>query len=119
MNGWDHNPKSKKNAFIKEFKTLQKLNHPNICELYGVFESNNTAYMVMENLDCNLHEWFGRVTYPTLKGIKNILKQILEATNYLHINGFMHRDLKPENIMMRKFSVTNPDIVLIDFGFVQ
>lgn len=33
--------------FIREARTLSKFNHPNIVRVHTVFETNNTAYMVM------------------------------------------------------------------------
>jgi len=44
-----------------------------------------------------------------------IFKQIVEAVNYLHIQGIVHRDIKPENFLFynkQKKSI----IKLIDFG---
>jgi calcium-dependent protein kinase len=51
----------------------------------------------------------------TEKDAARIMKQILEAVNYLHYHGVCHRDLKPENILlssMEEFS----QLKLIDFG---
>jgi calcium-dependent protein kinase len=43
-----------------------------------------------------------------------IIKQVLEAVQYLHKKNVTHRDLKPENIVFK--SMEKPDIVLVDFG---
>jgi calcium-dependent protein kinase len=43
-----------------------------------------------------------------------IIKQVLEAVQYLHSKNVTHRDLKPENIVFK--SMEKPDIVLVDFG---
>ena len=44
--------------------------------------------------------------------IKKILKQILEATKYLHDNNIIHRDLSSNNILID----CNEKITIIDFG---
>jgi serine/threonine protein kinase len=34
-------------AFLKEFRMLTNLSHPNICQLLGVYESDNSTYVVL------------------------------------------------------------------------
>lgn len=38
-------------SLVNEINMLRKVSHPNIVELIGVFESENSLYMVMENLE--------------------------------------------------------------------
>ena len=40
-----------------------------------------------------------------------IIKSILQAIEYLHVNGVCHRDLKPDNIF-----VCDTKVTLIDFN---
>ena len=51
----------------------------------------------------------------TEKDAARLIKQILEAVNYLHHHGICHRDLKPENILLSSMS-DNFQLKLIDFG---
>lgn len=51
----------------------------------------------------------------TEKDAARLMKQILEAVNYLHHHGICHRDLKPENILLSSMS-DNFQLKLIDFG---
>lgn len=46
---------------------------------------------------------------------KNLIKQVIEATLYLHKERIIHRDIKPENILLD--DIDDPKIVKIsDFG---
>ena len=40
-----------KAKFVKEAKTIAKLDHPNIIHIFDVFAENNTAYYVMEYIE--------------------------------------------------------------------
>ena len=39
-----------KDVFLEEARTLARFSHPNLVDVYTVFEENNSAYMVMEYL---------------------------------------------------------------------
>ena len=47
-----------------------------------------------------------------------VVKQVLEALNYLHLNFIAHKDMKPENILLETSFDLN-SIKLIDFGAAQ
>ena len=48
-----------------------------------------------------------------------IVKQILEALQYIHSRNIAHRDLKLENLMFVSTNKKNFQLKLIDFGFAQ
>ena len=58
----------------------------------------------------NLYE-FGRFIresdndpYYTMPRLKRIMKQVLEALEYIHSLKLIHCDIKPENIVIKSFS---------------
>ena len=99
-----------------EIEALRKISHPNILNIFEIFEDNYQYYIMSEY--CEGGELFDAITnngnYDEIEAAK-IMKQILEAVNYLHDNGVIHRDLKPENIMLLS---NKSEIKLIDFGTV-
>jgi serine/threonine protein kinase len=50
-----------------------------------------------------------------------MLKQILSAINYCHLQGITHNDIKAENIMLvdSTDNLENPEVKLIDFGVAR
>ncbi len=109
-----------KGRFKTEIDLLRATDHPNIIKLYDIFEDNIFIYLIME--ECTGGEFFDRLAkrakqnkmYTEKDGAK-ILKQILQAVNYLHSHGVCHRDLKPENILFSTIS-EDSQVKLIDFG---
>ena len=103
-----------------EIDLLRATDHPNIIKLYEIFEDKLNLYLIME--ECSGGELFARLAMNaknnklyTEKDAAKIMKQILEAVNYLHYHGVCHRDLKPENILFSSME-ENSQIKLIDFG---
>jgi calcium-dependent protein kinase len=72
--------------------------------------------------ECSGGELFARLALNaknnkmyTEKDAAKMMKQILEAVNYLHFHGVCHRDLKPENILLSTMEESS-QLKLIDFG---
>lgn len=93
-----------KKAFQKEFKIMTQTKHPNVIQLNGVYETDNSTYIVMEYLELSLFAWLQKYNFPSTEQTKKIIVQLLRGLKYLHSRGIMHRDLKLENIMVRKDS---------------
>ena len=103
-----------------EIGLLRTTDHPNIIKLYEIFEDKRHLYLIME--ECGGGELFARLAMNaknnkmyTEKDAAKMMKQILEAMNYLHYHGVCHRDLKPENILLSSLE-ENSQLKLIDFG---
>ena len=101
-----------------EIEILRKISHPNITNIYEIYEDSRKYYIMMEYLQGG--ELFEAITssgsFSEFSAAK-IMKQLLSAVNYLHNNNIVHRDLKPENIMLTSEPKDNEyEIKLIDFG---
>ncbi len=106
-----------KQKFIKEARTIFKLNHPNIVRILDVFEENGTAYYVMEYIE---GESLGdmvkrRGAIPEAEAL-GYVKDAASALVYIHSKNINHLDIKPGNLMKRK---ENGRVLVIDFGVAK
>jgi len=99
--------------FVHEAETLYRFQHPNIVRVMDVFETNNTAYMIM---DYERGESLGSVLtrQKTLSDLElcGLLLPVLDGLEAIHRAGMVHGDLKPSAIHIR----TDGSPVLLDFG---
>ena len=106
-----------KQKFIKEAKTIFRLNHPNIVRIHDVFEENDTAYYVMEYIE---GESLGdmvkrRGAIPEAEAL-GYVKDAASALVYIHSKNINHLDIKPGNLMKRK---EDGKVLVIDFGVAK
>lgn len=103
--------------FIKEAKTIFKLKHPNIIQIYDIFTENGTAYYVMEHIDgLSLNELVNQHGALSEKTAIAYIKKAGSALAYIHERNINHLDVKPGNIMIRE---TDNEVILIDFGVAK
>ena len=106
-----------KQKFIKEARTIFKLNHPNIVRIHDVFEENGTAYYVMDYIE---GESLGdmvkrRGAIPETEAL-GYVKDAASALEYIHSKNINHLDIKPGNLMRRK---EDGRVLVIDFGVAK
>lgn len=103
-----------KDKFIKEAKTIARLDHPNIIHIHDVFVENNTAYYVMEYIEGeSLSDVVRRCGPLAEKDAVEYIRAVASALDYIHQRRIMHLDIKPANVMLRK---EDNRAILIDFG---
>ena len=106
-----------KQKFIKEAKTIFRLNHPNIVRIHDVFEENDTAYYVMDYIDGeSLDDMVKRRgAIPEAEAL-GYVKDVACALEYIHSKNINHLDIKPGNLMRRK---EDGRVLVIDFGVAK
>ena len=103
-----------------EIDILRKISHPNILNVFEIYEDTKKYYIMSELLEGGeLFEAIAQQGSFSEADCAKIMKQILNAVNYLHSKNIVHRDLKPENIMLTnkiKSTKSKYEIKIIDFG---
>eukprot|EP00439_Symbiodinium_sp_Y106_P030000 s6010_g3.t1 len=105
----------------EEIAIMKAINqHASIIRLIDMDESTpNTIRLVLEL--CEGGELYDRIQqkrFYSEADTKLLVKNLLEAVEFIHSKGIMHRDLKPENILLVS-KVSNTDIKVSDFGLAK
>ncbi|CAH1783735.1 unnamed protein product [Owenia fusiformis] len=111
--------KGKEDSLENEIDVLRRLKHPNIVQLVEVYDDKHYVYLVMELVTGG--ELFDRIVEKgsyTEMDASSLIKQVLEAVDYMHDKGVVHRDLKPENLMFERES-DDARIMVVDFGLAR
>ena len=104
--------------FQREAKMLASLNHPNIAAIYGLEQSGDTHYLVMELVPGEtLRERVAGGRPVPVEEALTIAKQIAEALEAAHGSekGIIHRDLKPANVKV----TPEGRVKVLDFGLAK
>uniref|UniRef100_A0A8D0D858 Calcium/calmodulin-dependent protein kinase 1Da n=1 Tax=Sander lucioperca TaxID=283035 RepID=A0A8D0D858_SANLU len=108
--------KGKESSIENEIAVLRKIKHENIVALEDIHESPDHLYLIMQLVSGG--ELFDRIVekgFYTEKDASTLIRQVLDAVNYLHKMGIVHRDLKPENLLY--FNPQDESKIMIsDFG---
>ena len=102
--------------FLNEARAVSRLDHPNICTLYDVGETEDKQlYLAMPYYDgYTLDKRIENGPIPW-NDVVSIGKQICEGLHMAHRHDIVHRDIKPANII-----VTEDNIVkILDFGVAK
>lgn len=101
--------------FLREARSTAKFSENiNIVKVFDFFETNNTAYFVMEFLDgITLKEYLAQNGEKlSVEEAVSIIIQVADGLMEIHKAGIIHRDISPDNI----FLTSKNQVKIIDFG---
>ncbi|MBN1233012.1 MAG: protein kinase [Candidatus Coatesbacteria bacterium] len=112
------NNENYKQRFLRETRSVARLSHPNIIQVYDFGQEENQLFYVMEYLvGGSLYQKIEEKAKFTFEEVSSLLMQLSDALDYSHGQGIIHRDLKPANIMFDKTG--HPKIVDFGIAFTQ
>ena len=100
--------------FMREYKLIAQINHPNIVQIHERAFASNFAYIAMEYFPYgDLKERLQKEL--DTKTALSYLKQIAVGLGAAHDKGIVHRDMKPANILFRTENI----LAITDFGIAK
>jgi serine/threonine protein kinase len=106
--------KEARSKLWREARSLARVNHPNVCQVFDVLEEGESLVLILELLDGqSLADRLLTDVITTSEAV-GIVCQILGALQALHDLGIVHRDLKPSNVFLTRHCTK-----LLDFGLAR
>jgi eukaryotic-like serine/threonine-protein kinase len=89
-----------KERFLVEAQAAAALNHPNICVIHEVGESEDRPYIAMEFVEGEtLRDRVGKGPLEPMEAV-GLVDQVAAGLGEAHQKGIIHRDIKSANIMI-------------------
>jgi serine/threonine protein kinase len=99
-------------ALFNEISYHRLFDHPNIPQLYGVYELPDEIVLKMELVEGqSLVNLISTQQFPETR-VQSIIEQILSALSHVHSHSLIHNDIKCSNVMV----TDNDRVKLLDFG---
>lgn len=109
---WSQDPRLKE-RFLREARAASALDHPNICTIHDLGESDDgrlfivMAYYPGETLKQRLQKG----PLPPEEA-RRIVRRLASGLHCAHQAGVVHRDIKPANVILTE----GGDVKIVDFG---
>lgn len=104
-----------KKRFLREAQSAAILDHPNICSVFEIGESNGRSFIAMQYVEGESLSHLLRREQLNLKRVVDIAIQITDALSEAHANNIVHRDIKPSNIII----TPRGNVKVVDFGLAK
>lgn len=105
-----------KERFIHEAQAASSLDHPNICTIHEIDETDNgQIFICMDYYEGETLKKKIEQKPLNIEEAIDIATQIAEGLSKSHKKGIIHRDIKPANIIITDESV----VKIVDFGLAK
>jgi serine/threonine-protein kinase len=102
--------------FIREAKSVARLDHPNVVQVFDQGTDGSYVYLAMEYVaGCTLRDVLRERGAVQPRAALDVLEPVLAALGAAHRAGFVHRDMKPENLLIGD----DGRVKVADFGLVR
>ena len=106
----------RRDRFFREAKAASALNHPNVCVVYDVGETEDgIPFIAMEHIEGTPLDIFVNEGSLEVAKTLQIVLQVVKALDAAHSRKIIHRDIKPGNISVDRHG----HVKVLDFGLAK
>ena len=106
----------RRQRFLKEARAASALNHPHVCIVYDVGESDDgLPFIAMEFIEGGSLDSVLKTRRLEIPQIVDLAAQVADALDAAHTCRIVHRDIKPANISLNE----RGQIKVLDFGLAK
>ncbi len=100
---------------MREARSVAKLDHPNICSVYEVGETDGQPFIAMQYVEGEMLDTLIQSEAISYSDALSYARQIAAALAKAHSWGIIHRDIKPSNIIVDR----RKQVKVLDFGLAK
>jgi eukaryotic-like serine/threonine-protein kinase len=102
--------------FLREARSMAKLQHPNIVQVYAADSQAGFNYAALEFIDGrSMQDWIDELQRFPVGDALHVALICADALKHAHDQGMVHRDVKPDNILVTKSGT----VKVSDFGLAK
>ncbi len=106
----------RRQRFLKEARAASALNHPHVCVVYDVGETDDgLPFIAMEYIEGGSLDSVLKTRRLEIPQIVDLAAQVADALDAAHACRIVHRDIKPANISLNE----RGQIKVLDFGLAK
>ncbi|MEZ2346081.1 protein kinase [Terriglobus sp. RCC_193] len=102
-------------TYLREARLASAIDHPNVCSIYDVGESDDEAYIVMQYVPGKPLDKLIEGGPASVELVLSVGIQMADGLAAAHSLGIFHRDLKPANAILTDGGL----VKILDFGLAR